>query len=145
MNFMTEHIRRFLESPQQQTQQSFEDLFGSGNYRERLAGLSQQEREDEAVALYSENVRRVGTFRYVSAAVVLHPETDRKYFHLIYATRNLKGIEVFKQAEKSAMAVMEQARATAQTASERPGKWSLQCPVCVALWANTTRVFVAVT
>jgi hypothetical protein len=30
INFMTEPIRRFLDSPQQQTQQSFEDLFGSG-------------------------------------------------------------------------------------------------------------------
>jgi hypothetical protein len=67
------------------------------------------------VALYSENVGKVGNFPYVSAAVVLHPETDRKYFNLIYATRNLKGIEVFKQAEKSAMSVMEQARATAQS------------------------------
>lgn len=115
INFMTEHIRRFLDSPQQQTQQSFEDLFGAGDYRRRLAGLSKQDREDEAVALYSQNVRNVGNFPYVSAAVVLHPDTDRKYFHLIYATRNLKGIEVFKQAEKKAMAVMEQTRATAQS------------------------------
>ena len=33
INFMTEHIRRFLYSPQQHTQQSFEDLFGSGRTR----------------------------------------------------------------------------------------------------------------
>ena len=115
INFMMEHIRRFLYSPQQQTQQSFEDLFGSGDYGNRLAGLLREDREDKAVALYSENVGKVGNFPYVSAAVVLHPETDRKYFNLIYATRNLKGIEVFKQAEKSAMSVMETARATAQS------------------------------
>ncbi len=115
INFMIEHIRRFLDSPQHQTQRTFEDLFGLADYRSRLAGLSQQERDDEAVALYSENVRRVGNFPHVSTAVVLHPEIDRKYFYLIYGTRNPKGIEVFKQAEKSAMCLMEEARADAQT------------------------------
>lgn len=129
INFMTEHIRRFLDSPHQQTQQSFEDLFGSGDYRKRLAGLSQQEREDEAIALYSENVRRVGNFPYVSAAVVLHRQTDRKYFHLIYATRNPRGIEVFKQAEKSAMAVMEQARAAAQTRKRERATGQMELPM----------------
>ena len=38
----------------------------------------------------------------------------RTYFHLIYATRNRKGVEVFKDVEKRAMEVMEKARADAQ-------------------------------
>jgi len=46
--------------------------------------------------------------------VVLHPEKDTAHFHLIYATRDLKGVEVFKEAEKAAMKVMEEARAEAQ-------------------------------
>src|SRR5262249_12402631 len=51
---------------------------------------------------------------HVSTAVVLHPEIDRKYFYLICGTRNPKGVEVFKQAEKSAMLLMEGARVSAQ-------------------------------
>ena len=48
------------------------------------------------------------------SAIVLHPEIDRTQFHLIYGTRNQKGVQVFKEAEKKAMAVQEGARAEAQ-------------------------------
>ena len=40
---MTGHIRRFLESPQEQTQKSFAQLFGSANFREKVQGLAQPE------------------------------------------------------------------------------------------------------
>jgi three-Cys-motif partner protein len=33
INFMTGHIRRFIDSPQTETRESFERLFGSGNFR----------------------------------------------------------------------------------------------------------------
>ena len=47
-------------------------------------------------------------------AIVLHPERDRTHFHLVYGTRHRKGVEVFKDAEKKAMATQETARAAAQ-------------------------------
>lgn len=61
-----------------------------------------------------EAVKRAGGFGYASAAVVLHPEINRSHFHLLYLTRNPKGIEVFKDAERQAMRDMESARAKAQ-------------------------------
>ncbi len=114
INFMTGHIRRFLDSPNEQTQESFESLFGSGDYKAKLAGLKGQDREDAAVEFYADNVKKTGGFQYACSAVVLHPEIDRTHFHLIYATRNVKGVEVFKEVEKKAMEVTEQARADAQ-------------------------------
>lgn len=114
INFMTSHIRRFIESPQEETQASFERLFGSADYRDKVIGLNQQNREDALVRAYIESVIRVGQYKYVCPAIVLHPEIDRTHFHLIYATRNTKGVEVFKQAEKQAMEMMEEARADAQ-------------------------------
>ena len=114
INFMTGHIRRFIDSPNEQTQESFESLFGTGDYKAKLVGLNGQDREDAAVEFYSENVRKTGDFQYACSAVVLHPEIDRTHFHLIYATRDVKGVEVFKEVEKKAMEVMEQARADAQ-------------------------------
>jgi hypothetical protein len=66
------------------------------------------------VAAYSDNVKKTGKFPYTCSAIVLHPEIDRTHFHLIYATRDPKGIEVFKEAERKAMPIMEQTRAQVQ-------------------------------
>ena len=114
INFMTEHIRRFIQSPQKQTQSSFVKLFGSSQFKNELRGLEEKDREDALVTAYVESVKRVGSFVYTSSAIVLHPTKDRTHFHLIYATRDPKGIEVFKDAEKKAMPVMERTRDEAQ-------------------------------
>lgn len=127
INFMTEHIRRFIESPQKQTQESFVRLFGSGQFKDTLRGLEEKDREDTLVTAYSESVKRVGEFGYTSSAIVLHPKKDRTHFHLIYATREPKGIEVFKAAEKKAMPLMEKTRDEAQKRGreERTGQTEL--------------------
>jgi three-Cys-motif partner protein len=114
INFMTGHIRRFLESPQEQTRESFERLFGSATFRENVQGLAQQDREDAALREYTTNAKAVGRFNFACTAIVLHPEIDRTHFNLIYLTRNPKGVEVFKDAEKKAMEIQESARAEAQ-------------------------------
>jgi three-Cys-motif partner protein len=114
IKFMTGHIRRFLDSPQEETQESFQRLFGSAAFREKVQGLARLEREDAAVAEYTRSAKSVGGFNFGCNAIVLHPETDRTHFNLIYLTRNLKGIEVFKDVEKKAMEVQQVARAEAQ-------------------------------
>ncbi len=114
INFMTGHIRRFIESPQDQTQESFVKLFGSQSFKADIEGLSKRDREDAVVAAYCQNVRKTGAFQYVCSAMVLHPERARTHFHLIYATRDPKGVEVFKAVEKQAMAIMEKVRAEAR-------------------------------
>jgi three-Cys-motif partner protein len=114
VNFMTGYIRRFAEHSEPGTRATFDHLFGSIDYRSRIANLAGQDREDELVRCYMDAIRKTGKFDYVCSALVLHPAKDRTHFHLIYATRNPKGVEVFKRAEKKAMEVMEQARASAQ-------------------------------
>lgn len=114
ITFMTEHIRRFIEWQQEQNQESFIKLFGSGEFKDELKGLDEKDREDAIVTAYSECVKRVGAFGYTSSAIVLHPKKNRTHFHLIYATRGRKGVEVFKEAEKRAMSEMEKARDEAQ-------------------------------
>jgi hypothetical protein len=125
---MTEHIRRFIEWPQKQNQESFVKLFGSGQFKDKLKGLDEKDREDAIVTAYSECVKRVGVFGYTSSAIVLHPKKNRTHFHLIYATRDSKGIKVFKEAEKKAMSVMEQTRDDAQKREreERTGQTELR-------------------
>lgn len=113
INFMTEHIRRFIDSPQEQTQASFIKLFGSGKFKTTLQGLERQDRVDALVGAYSENIKTTGRFGYTSTAIILHPGEDRPHFHLIYATRNLSGVATFKDVEKRAMSVMQNARGEA--------------------------------
>ena len=114
INLMIEHIRRFIESPHEQTAESFADLFGSSEFRHALRGLHGQDREDAVVREYRKNVRRTGGFPYVCPAVVLNPQTSRTHYWLIYATRSPTGVDVFKQSEKGAMSMMEEIRAEAQ-------------------------------
>lgn len=114
INFMTSHIRRFIDSPERMTQDSFVRLFGSQDFRAKIKGLSEGLREEASVNEYIENVKRTGNYSHTSSAIVLHPEINRTAFHLIYATRDATGIEVFKEAEKQAMPIMEKVRGEAQ-------------------------------
>jgi three-Cys-motif partner protein len=43
INFMIEYIRRFIEWPQKQNQESFAKLFGSGEFKDILKGLEEKE------------------------------------------------------------------------------------------------------
>ena len=128
ITFMTEHIRRFIEWQQKQNQESFIKLFGSGQFIDMLKGLDEKDREDAIVTAYSERVKTVDAFGYTSSAIVLHPKKNRTHFHLIYATRDRKGVEVFKEAEKKAMSVMEKARDEAQKREreERTGQTEIR-------------------
>ncbi len=109
INFMTSHIRRFLEDEGK----DFGALLG-GRALERMHGLIGQERDDAAAFAYADQVASAGNFDYVCATLVLNPQRDQTYYHLIYGTRHPKGVEVFKQAERNASEFMALARADAQ-------------------------------
>jgi len=108
INLMTSHLHRFVKT------QSQAQLFGSESSVERLGGLSGQDLDDEMVAIYSEELRRVGGYEYVCAAVILRPSIDIPHYRLIYGTRNALGFAKFKEAEKRAMNLMEPVRAEAK-------------------------------
>jgi hypothetical protein len=46
------------------------------------------------------------------------PIKDRSYFHLVYATRHPRGVEVFKEIEKKAFVFQDDVRAEAEGRSE---------------------------
>jgi three-Cys-motif partner protein len=108
INLMTSHLHRFVKTQNQS------ELFGSAEYVERLRGLSGQDLDDEMVAIYSEQLRKVGHYEYVCAAVILRSNIDVPHYRLIYGTRNPLGLAKFKAAEMRAMKLMEPARAQAK-------------------------------
>lgn len=113
INFMIEYIRRFVESQDTSIRSSFVRLFGSDEFRSQITGLQAHDRDDAIAQTYLDTLQTAGDFRYGSMAVVLHPDLNRRFFYLPYLTRDGKGIEVFKEAEKQSMPDMEKLRAKA--------------------------------
>lgn len=98
INFMTSHIRRFLSMENL----DFDALFGQGHSHE-IAKHHGQERDEAAVFAYASEVKKAGRFDYICTTVVPSPVKQQAHFHLIYGTRNWKGVEKFKEAEKRAL------------------------------------------
>lgn len=127
INFMTEHIRRFVSASDEELRSGFRELFDE-DVRESLAGLRPQEREERLLGNYLRVVKRAGKFDYVGSAIVFKAEAEKTHFHLIYGTRNDKGIAVFKEVEKRAMKETETARATAKERKNTTGQSSFLPP-----------------
>ncbi len=106
INLMTGDIRRFVESQDEATKESLKRLFGSDEFRDRVKGLRGQDKEDAVVAVYREVLERTGNFNYTADAIVLHKSHDTTRYHLVYATRNSRGVKEFKKSEKKAMEAM---------------------------------------
>lgn len=114
VNFMTGHLKRFIEDGRDGVKASFRRLFGDDSYERRIEGLTGQSREDAIVETYAERISVIGGYPYVSSTLILQPKRDRTHFHLVYATRNLRGLEVFKAAERQALKLAETVRADAK-------------------------------
>lgn len=128
INFMMQHIQRFIDHEQAENAESFDRLFGSREYRKRWTGLTGLDREDEIVRAYCERIRGVGRFRYVASSTILHPHSDRTHFHLVYATRRIEGLRVFRNdAERPADKEQQQARQDLRNKREfqQSGQYSL--------------------
>jgi three-Cys-motif partner protein len=111
INFMTRFITRFVDSDRPEDAGSFNRLFGSAKYRDHWRNLSGLDREDEIVRAYAERVREAGKFSFVASSVVLDPLSDRSQFHLIYATRHIEGLRVFRNdAERPAEKEQQETR-----------------------------------
>jgi three-Cys-motif partner protein len=127
VNLMTGHITRLIETEAPRKQ--FEELYGSKGVFDRVRGLKGVERIDAFVSEYCQSLRNIGGFNFVCPAFILNPEKDRPHFNLIYATRDPKGVEVFKKAEEKAMELMERERAIVEErAKSRRGQLGLFAP-----------------
>jgi three-Cys-motif partner protein len=109
ITFMSSFVDRFISD----SSKPFERLLGHAEVR-RLRELKGEELEDELVASFASAVRSAGRYNFSCAVPVMDPKRDRFLFHMVFATRNIKGIEEFKEAEKNMIEVMHRLRAKAQ-------------------------------
>jgi three-Cys-motif partner protein len=111
VNFMYDFINRFLSFPNPKNEASLDRLFGTPHWR---AIRDRPDREQASVELYIAQLRKTGGFPFVTSTRILKPRHNRAYFHLIYATRNPKGIIKFRDVEKKTVPEQERVRAIAQ-------------------------------
>jgi hypothetical protein len=116
VNFMFEHVNRFLNDPRPEIRASYNLPFGDSNWRSRFEALlsSGLGREEAVLELFREQLKAVGEFTYVLSARIQRPTADRSHFYLVYGTRNQKGLIEFRNVEKKAMAAEEHSRIEAQ-------------------------------
>lgn len=117
VNFMTSHIIRFINN--EESRESFKRLFGSEEFREILKNTQKEDRVDASVFEYCKAVSRAGEFDYFGVAGILEPNRNRNHFHLIYLTRHIRGLQVFKSAEKKSMQEMENLRAALEKSNRK--------------------------
>lgn len=134
INFMMEHIRRFVDDEGSIYEPSFHALFGdaSASYRAEWRGLTRLDREDRIVETYCERVAIAGRYRHCVSGPILMPDADRTYFHLVYGTRSDEGLVTMRQVEREGLTLQRDNRAAVQererlARSNQP--WLLPMPV----------------
>lgn len=111
VNFMYDFINRFINYPEAPNEQSLDRFFGCMDWRD-IRNAS--DREAASVRKYSEGLRAVGAYPYLTSTRILKPLADRAYFHLVYATRSPKGILEFRRVEEKAFNEQDAVREAAQ-------------------------------
>jgi len=111
INFMYDPINRFLGFQNASNEESLDRCFGTQDWRSIREA---PDRESALVNLYIEQVRATGGFPYVTSSRILKPLHARAYFHLIYATRNPKGMEEFRNVERKVVTTQDSIRAIAR-------------------------------
>jgi three-Cys-motif partner protein len=143
-NLMTSFLTRFVDARSRES--SYHELFGRRGVLEKIRALPKGtgEREEAAVQEYCKSLRDICGFRYVSQAVILDPSKEKVLYHLIFATKNPRGIEVFKRAEIEAAKIQDEVRYEAhlrRTGPDLPGLFESGPPrsrLVLQLWRRYT-------
>ena len=133
INFMMEHIRRFIDDPGASYEPSFQSLFGdsSASYLDEWRGLQRLDREDRIVQTYCARVATAGAYRHCVSSPILMPDADRTYFHLVYGTRSDEGLVTMRAVEREGLSLQRDNRVAVQererlARSNQP--WLLEAP-----------------
>ena len=109
INFMYEHFKRFVEDERPEIRASYDKPFGGLPWRKMIDeemsnGLS---KEEAILEVFKTAVKEVCGFDYVASARIRHRKLDKSHFYLVYGTRQQKGLEVFRQVERTALSAEE--------------------------------------
>lgn len=102
INFMYGFINRFINFQDPKNIETFNNLFGSSDWKNELeievtGGKSY---EEAILSIYLKRLKMIGSYSFVTYTKILKPVTEKSFFYLIYGTRNLEGLKVFRKIEE---------------------------------------------
>lgn len=112
INFMYAFVQRFVHSDDEDTITSFNPILGGPGWRDRLD--TSLDRGLAVEKLFRETLRSVGNFDFVVSAKIDKAITERPHFLIVYGTKSLEGLKVFRQTEYDALRQHEKNRANAR-------------------------------
>ena len=116
INFMFDHVNRFVDDPTPRNAATFDTLFGGPAWHLDVEHHVQagHSREDAILHVYRERFRKFGRFPHVTSTRILKPLADRSYFHLVYGTRHWKGLVEYRTVEQKVIDEQEHVRGVAK-------------------------------
>jgi hypothetical protein len=112
INFMYDHVNRFVASQDAATIASLDPILGGPAWGQRLdislpRGLAVEK-------LFRDSLQRAGNFACVISTKIERNTVDRPHFFIAYATKNRNGLIVFRQTEYDALREQARNRANAK-------------------------------
>jgi three-Cys-motif partner protein len=114
VNFMFDFASRFAGTNLIPNLEKWLSGFGNHDWQQHVDGTSSTERGQKLTRLAAEALRSSGGYTFspvISVDKVLH---DRKLYELIFLSRHLKGLEVFRQSEEKTLVAQAEVRAAAK-------------------------------
>lgn len=98
-SFMYDSVNRFVTDTRPHLVHQFAELFGTSENEHQLAAdMEGEERKAFLCDLYVHQLRNEGNFRFVRTFEILDVDRGRTAYFLVFGTRNIKGLEVMKEA-----------------------------------------------
>ena len=101
INFMYDHINRFIEHPDAKITSSLDPILGGPDWKVRLDPKLKPGMAVEK--LFRETLKFAGKFAYVVSTRIDKSTEDRPHFFLAYGTKSRDGLKAFRDAEYGAL------------------------------------------
>lgn len=125
INFMYNHIKRFIGDNREGINNSFNLLFGGSEWQQEMPDYPS---EKEVVTYYQNKLKGIGKFTLSTHTRILKSNRDESHYYLIYATKKFKGVQEFRGIEKKALTIQKEVRGRSKAHHEmqkRQEKWQM--------------------
>jgi hypothetical protein len=111
INFMYDHINRFLSHPDEKIIASLDPILGGPGWQKRLD--PNMRRGPAVEKLFRDTLKGAGNFAYVVSTKIDKSTQNRPHFFLAYATKDRAGLKAFREIEYRTLREHARARSVA--------------------------------
>jgi three-Cys-motif partner protein len=124
LNYMFDFVNRFTAWDNPKIAASFDGILGK-DWKARM-DASESPRDETVQTLFAEEFKKAGNFKYVLSTPI-EKLADRTHFCIVYGSRNVKGLEAYRDVEYAAMKEHGMRRLEAKQAllEEKTGQGSM--------------------